>query len=45
MEVGVADAVKPAVEETVDTMEGGGEGVIDLAADVGTDTDGVGAGV
>ena len=31
-DVGVADVARPAVEDTVETMEGGGEGVIDLAA-------------
>ena len=31
-DIGVADVASPAVEDTVETMEGGGEGVIDLAA-------------
>ena len=31
-DVGVADVARPAVDDTVETMDGGGEGVIDLAA-------------
>ena len=30
--VGVAEAARPAVEDTVDTMEGGGDGVMDREA-------------
>ena len=41
---GVEEVVRPAVEETVETKEGGGEGVTDLEGGAGVVLDGGGAG-